>query len=72
MRKQAFDVFFKALGQYENTYGSTLTARAEAGVVNARIRKYPSAVAASLSNNEIPEAVYRTLVAQANAALPTL
>jgi oligoendopeptidase F len=72
VRKQAFDVFFKALGQYENTYGSTLTARVEAGVVNARIRKYPSAVAASLSNNEIPEAVYRTLVAEANAALPTL
>lgn len=72
VRKQAFDVFFKALGQYENTYGSTLTARVEAGVVNARIRKYPSAVAASLAANEIPEAVYRTLVAQANEALPTL
>jgi oligoendopeptidase F len=72
VRKQAFDAFFKALGQYENTYGSTLAARVEAGVVNARLRKHPSAVAASLSSNEIPEAVYRTLVAQANAALPTL
>lgn len=72
VRKQAFDAFFKALGQYENTYGSTLAARVEAGVVNARIRKYPSAVAASLSNNEIPETVYRTLVAEANTALPTL
>lgn len=72
VRKQAFDAFFKALGQYENTYGSTLAARVEAGVVNARLRKYPSAVAASLSNNEIPETVYRTLVAEANAALPTL
>ncbi len=72
VRKQAFDAFFKALGQYENTYGSTLAARVEAGVVNARIRKHPSAVAASLSNNEIPELVYRTLVAEANAALPTL
>ncbi len=72
VRKQAFDAFFKALGQYENTYGSTLAARVEAGVVNARIRKHPSAVTASLSNNEIPESVYRTLVAEANAALPTL
>lgn len=72
VRKQAFDAFFKALGQYENTYGSTLATRVETGVVNARIRKYPSAVVASLSNNEIPEAVYRTLVAEANAALPTL
>lgn len=72
VRKEAFDAFFKALGQYENTYGSTLTARVEAGVVNARLRKHPSAVAASLSTNEIPEAVYRTLVSEANAALPTL
>jgi len=72
VRKLAFDAFFKALGQYENTYGSTLTARVEAGVVNARLRKHPSAVAASLSTNEIPEAVYRTLVAEANASLPTL
>ena len=72
VRKQAFDAFFKALGQYENTYGSTLTTRVEAGVVNARLRKYPSAMMASLSGNEIPEAVYRTLVTEANAALPTL
>lgn len=72
VRKQAFDAFFKAMGQYENTYGSTLAARVEAGVVNARLRKHPSAVAASLSTNEIPESVYRTLVAEANAALPTL
>ncbi|MCF8167969.1 MAG: hypothetical protein K9J77_05060, partial [Rhodoferax sp.] len=38
VRKQAFDAFFKVLGQYENTYGSTLSARVEAGVVNARLR----------------------------------
>ena len=72
VRKQAFDAFYKALGQYENTFGSTLGARVEAGVANAKIRKFPSAVAASLSANEIPESVYRTLVAEANAALPTL
>ena len=72
VRKQAFDAYFKALGQYENTYGSTLAARVEAGTVNASLRKHASAVAASLSANEIPEAVYRTLVSEANAALPTL
>ena len=72
VRQQAFDAFYSALGQNTNTFGSTLTARVEAGVINARLRKYPSAVAASLASNEIPESVYRTLVAQANAALPTL
>ena len=72
VRKQAFDAYFKAMGQYENTFGSTLNARVEEGVVNARLRKFPSAVAASLSNNDIPEDVYRTLVREANTALPTL
>ena len=72
VRKQAFDAYFQAMGQYENTFGSTLNARVEEGVVNARLRKFPSAVAASLSNNDIPEDVYRTLVREANTALPTL
>ncbi len=72
IRKQGFDAYYKAMAQYENTYGSTLAARVEAGVVGARLRKYPSAVAASLSVNEIPEAVYRTLVKEVNTALPTL
>jgi oligoendopeptidase F len=72
VRQQAFDAFYSALGQNTNTFGSTLAARVEAGVINARLRKYPSAVAASLAGNEIPESVYRTLVAEANAALPTL
>ena len=72
VRQQVFDSFFSAYGGIENTLGSTLAQRVEAGVVNARLRGYPSAVAASLASDAIPESVYRTLVAEANAGLPTL
>ncbi len=72
LRKQVFDSFFASYGRVENTLGSTLAQRVEAGVVNARLRGYTSAVAASLAADAIPESVYRTLVAEANAGLPTL
>lgn len=72
VRKQAMDSFFATLGKYENTFGSTLGARVRAGTAEARLRKYPTAVAASLAEVDVPEAVYRTLVAEANKGLPTL
>jgi oligoendopeptidase F len=72
VRQQAFEAFYRANGRFENTMGSTLAQRVEVGVINARLRGHPSAVAASLSDNAIPESVYRTLVAETNKALPTL
>ena len=38
----------------------------------AKLRRYPSAVAMSLGAEEVPEAVYRTLVAEVRQGLPTL
>ena len=72
VRQQAFEAFYRANGRFENTMGSTLAQRVEVGVINARLRGHPSAVAASLSDNAIPESVYRTLVAEAQRGLPTL
>ncbi|WP_114394687.1 oligoendopeptidase F [Oleisolibacter albus] len=72
VRKQAFDVFWKAYGQYTSTNGSLLANRIQAGVSMAKLRKYESAAAASLDQNDIPVAVYKTLVAEANKGLPTL
>jgi oligoendopeptidase F len=72
VRQQAFEAFYRTNGRFENTMGSTLAQRVEAGVINARLRGYPSAVAASLSDNAIPENVYRTLVAETQRGLPTL
>jgi oligoendopeptidase F len=72
VRKQAFDAFWQTYGQFENTLGALLTQRVQQGVINARLRKQPSAVTASLFNTEVPEDVLRTLVAQVNQGLPTL
>lgn len=72
VRQQVFQTFFGVYSRHANTLGTTLGQRVEAGVINARLRQYPSAVAASLADNDIPESVYRTLVAEANQGLPTL
>lgn len=72
VRKQVFDAFYGAYGRIENTLGSTLAQRVEAGVIGARLRGHPSAVAASLSADAVPESVYRTLVAEVQRGLPTL
>ena len=72
VRKQVFDSFWKTYGQFENTLGALLAQRVNQGVINARLRKYATPAAASLFRVEVPEEVLRTLVAQTNAALPTL
>ncbi|MBX3635097.1 MAG: oligoendopeptidase F family protein [Rubrivivax sp.] len=72
VREQVFKAFFATYGRYTNTLGTTLAQRVEQGVINARLRGHASAVAASLADNDIPESVYRTLVAEAGRGLPTL
>jgi len=72
VRRQTFENFWKAYGQYENTFGALLAQRVNLGVIDARLRKHPSAAAASLATVEVPEAVLRTLVAETNKGLPTL
>ncbi|NCT84712.1 MAG: oligoendopeptidase F family protein [Comamonadaceae bacterium] len=72
VRKQVFDAFFGAIGQYEDTYGVTLGNVVQDDTTMAKLRRHPSAVAMSLGAEEIPEAVYRTLVAEARKGLPTL
>ena len=72
VRKQVFDAFFGAIGQYEDTYGVTLGNVVQDDTTMAKLRRHPSAVAMSLGAEEIPEAVYRTLVAEVHKGLPTL
>ena len=71
VRRQVFDAFWGAYGQYENTLGALLAQRVQAGVLEARLRKHPSAAAASVHGVELDEVPLRTLVAEVNKALPT-
>jgi oligoendopeptidase F len=71
-RKLVFDSFWATWKGYESTDGAILTARIMGNVFTAKARKYPNALAAALFSDNMPQGVYRTLVAQANDALPTL
>jgi oligoendopeptidase F len=72
VRQQAFEAFYKTYARFQGSLGAALAQRVEVGVVQARLRQHPSAVAASLASDAIPESLYRTLVAETNRALPTL
>jgi oligoendopeptidase F len=71
-RKLVFDSFWGAWKKYENTDGAILTTQIMIDVFNAKVRKHGNALAAALFPDNMPEGVYRTLVAQANEGLPTL
>ena len=71
-RKLVFDSFWAAWKGYESTDGALLTARIMGNVFTAKARKYENALSAALFPDHMPEGVYRTLVAQANAGLPAL
>jgi oligoendopeptidase F len=72
VRQRVFDAYYSTNGRFENSLGSTLAQRVQQGVINAQLRGYASAPAASLAANDIPESVLRTLVAEVNQGLPTL
>jgi oligoendopeptidase F len=71
-RKKVFDTFFAAFKRYESSLGAALSAKVNGDVFNARARNYPTALAAAVDGPNIPESVYRTLVAEANRGLPIL
>jgi oligoendopeptidase F len=71
-RKKAFHAFYTTLGQFERTFGSTLSQSVIRRNTEARIRKYDNALHQALSEDNLPESVYTTLVAEVNRSLPTL
>ncbi len=71
-RKKVFDAFWGKWKEFEGTLGSNLSAHVAGHVFNAKVRNYKNALDAALFPDAMPEAVYRELVKQVNAALPTL
>lgn len=71
-RKLVFDTFWTAHGKFQNSFGATYGAKVQGDIFRAKARKYPTSLAAALSGNNIPEAVYRTLVEETNKGLPQL
>ena len=71
-RKKVFDTFWATYGQYRNSLGAAFASKLKGDVFRMKTRGYPSSLAMALSGSNVPEGVYRTLVAEANAALPQL
>ena len=71
-RKLVFDQYWGAWKKFEGTAGSMLTTQVMGDHFNAQSRKFDTALQAAQFPDNMPDKVYRTLVAEANAALPTL
>lgn len=71
-RKMVFDTFFTAFKGFESSLGASLSAKVNGDIFNAKARKYESSLAAAVDGPNIPQAVYRTLIAEANRGLPIL
>ena len=70
LRKAAFTTLFTTYSSWKNTLASTLSATVKSHVFDARARSFPSARAAALHDDEVPESVYDALIDAARAALP--
>ena len=71
-RKNVFETFFTTWKDYEDTMGATLNTEVQANIFQAKARNYDSVLQWQLSQENLPEAVYRTLVKQVNDNLGTL
>jgi len=71
-REEVFRVFWDVWSGYARTFGATLYSQVKRDLFHARVRRYPNSLAAALDGDRIPEAVYRTLIAEANRGLPVL
>jgi oligoendopeptidase F len=71
-RKKVFDTFWPSFTAFQGTFGATLTTQVQSEVFDAKVRHFPDSLADATFADNMPEAVYRQLVAQANRNLPTL
>jgi oligoendopeptidase F len=70
VRQRAFETLYDTYGQFGNTLASTLSGNVKYHNFNAKIRKYGSALEASLFPDNIPVSLYNTLIEATHEALP--
>jgi oligoendopeptidase F len=72
VRKQAFHQYYAEFADHANTLAATLAGSVKQDVYAARVRNFPSARAAALFPDVVPESVYDNLVAAVRANLPAV
>ncbi len=71
-RKLVFDTFWTKWLEYRSSVGMVLNSHVQTQVALAKARNYDNVLHRELHQDNIPPAVYHTLVAEVNKALPTL
>ncbi|MFH1809515.1 MAG: oligoendopeptidase F [Pseudomonadota bacterium] len=71
-RIKVFKTFWQTYKDYGRTYGVSLDANVKRDMFFARARHYPSSLAASLDQNNVPVDVYKNLIVSVRKNLPTL
>ena len=70
-RETAFKAFWENYRKFEGTFGELMNGNLKRAVFGISARKYDSCLAAALHYNDIPVAVYKSLIDNVHAALPT-
>ena len=71
-RVKVFQAFFTALKTFERTTGATLSAQLKAHIFDRDVHHFNSTLEAALFHDNIPVGIYRQLLKDVNANLPTL
>ena len=71
-RKLAFDAFWNTWAEYRSSVGMVMNSHLQTQVGLAKARHYDSVLDRELFEDNLPPAVYHTLVTEVNKALPTL
>jgi len=70
VRKNAFTTFYAAYNKQINTWGAMLNASVKADAFFARARRYGSSLEAALDDDNVPLAVYDSLIETVHSFLP--
>jgi oligoendopeptidase F len=71
-RKMVFDTFWGVWKEFEATLGAIINTHIQGLVFQTDVRHYDSSVGRALFDDNMPAAVYHSLVAEVNKGLPTL
>ena len=72
VRKETFEVLYKTYSEFKNTFASLISNNINEEVSISKVRKYNSAIEASLFQDEIPLSVYDNLINSVNDGLDVL
>lgn len=72
VRREAYETVMTTYGSYGNTFSAIYAASVKNDVFTARAHKFSSSLEASLFENEIPTAVYDSLLKAVHERLPAL